>query len=179
MENLIFSILNIIIFIILYFIYSSIKKMPETIQNGFLEKYKADLAVQINKKDKEFSEIQSYKVKMIIELLEYFNEFLSDPKKIEDISKNQKKSKEFNNKMTNLGLHLLLFASDQTVKKYNHWRDYGKKETSDKYRTLILFSEFVILLRKDIGHHDTSLEPIDHLETFLKEDKETLLKLFN
>lgn len=93
--------------------------------------------MQIIKADKEFSEIQTYKVKTIIEFLEYMHDFLSNPIKIKEMSKNQKKNIEFNRKIVNFGIYLLMFASDSTIKKYNEWRDYGKKESLDKNKQLL------------------------------------------
>lgn len=148
----------------------------KTAHGMIIENHKADLQTQIDRMKTEYTEIQTYKIKVITEFLEYFLKILVDKKTQEDLFSDPKKSLDFQLKISNFGVSLFLFASDETIIKYNEWRSQTKENPNDP-RGLAYFAEFVIFLRKDIGYSNTKLDEVKFLNLIITDTEEKIRTL--
>lgn len=65
----------------------------------------------------------------------------------------------------------ILYASDEVIQKYGRFRNNGTNEEQEgarnSYKTLKLFSELLLAMRKDLGNKYTTLDDIHILRMFI------------
>lgn len=65
----------------------------------------------------------------------------------------------------------ILYASDEVIEKYGRFRNNSTNEeqtgTSSQYKTLKLFSDLLLAMRKDLGNKYTSLDEVHILRMFI------------
>lgn len=65
----------------------------------------------------------------------------------------------------------ILYASDEVIEKYGRFRNNSTNEeqtgSSNQYKTLKLFSELLLAMRKDLGNKYTSLDEVHILRMFI------------
>ncbi len=168
-----------------------LKKLPDAIHQKAiksfefqlqekLEMMKAGLAKEVELWKINQTDIQVHKTKEFVRLIEYFNEALTNKKKLAKLASDEEEQENFNKNMLNLGVKLFFFASDETVKKYVEWRRYGlrvEREGGDKKKILLMYAGLVVSMRKDLGYFDTKCDQNDFLFIMLKDWENEELRL--
>lgn len=154
----------------------SIKAEINLNNDKILEDLKLELSKENNKYSIEYSEIQQYKVKTMVEFLTFFSNYFFDKGQQDKVAKNPKELMKFNQEFAKFGNHLMLFAGDDTIKKYSYFRELGKTEGNEKLY-LRYYSELVLSLRKDIGYTNTEINEIDFLSLWITDKREDIEKL--
>lgn len=168
------------------------------INDKVLENLKAELSKENVKHSIEYSEIQEYKVKRINDFLDYFSEYLIDDvknkfykKEIEKLklenktqdesTKNQVKTENKHDKkfelkieMLKLANTLILFASDETVKKYSDFRKSATMREKEKLKEL---QEFIKMNNETIDPNEKikNLISMMEMQKILKKETEERL----
>ncbi len=182
LNTIVSSICTFIVLVCGWWIKDLIKSMPQLLKDTVLENHKANLQKENEKISIEYSEIQQYKVEILVKFLEYFEKFFTDEKfRNKTQIKNSNESKEFNRTFMSYGNKLMLFASDETIKKYVAFREFGKVTEQDRQFSnyLKIYGQFVISLRKDVGYSDTKITEVEYLSLWLTDTKENINKLIN
>ncbi|MBN1469451.1 MAG: hypothetical protein JXM74_01720 [Fusobacteriaceae bacterium] len=141
-----------------------------------LETLKAEFSKENTRHSIEYSQIQQYKVKTMVDFLTYFSNYFFDKDLQNKIQKNPKELMKFNLEFAKFGNHLMLFAGDETIKRYSDFRELGKTEGNEKLY-LKYYSQLVLSLRKDIGYSHSELNEVDFLSLWITDKKEAIEKL--
>jgi len=128
--------------------------------NSKLEVVKADLSREIEMAKISQAGLQVHKTEEFTRLVEFFIDALTNPEQFKTLAANPEAAKEFNRRITDLGLKLFFFASDATVKSYVAFRLYGMQADSaerntDPTRLIVLLAELVVSMRRDLGYSET------------------------
>jgi hypothetical protein len=135
-----------------------------------VEEFRNALARELELSKISRAELQIHKTEQFVKLIEYFNMLLSDKKVQEQIRTDEKKKRELGSNLTDLGVKLFFFASDNTVKKFVNWRVYLLKHREGNEDALLfirMYAEFVVELRRDLGYTDTICDSDDLLNIIL------------
>jgi hypothetical protein len=90
--------------------------------------------------------------------------------------------KDLTKKMTEIGVKLAIYGSDEVINKFEKFRDFGKKPLENKYDILIAFAKLILAIRKDSGFSNTTIDEKKILKMFItdydknKDKFESLLK---
>lgn len=117
------------------------------------EEFKLSLSKELELLKISHTSLQANKVQYFSELIDHLNNIHNDFKKLRKPS-NKAKLKGYQKKTTELFAKLFLFASDDTIKKWVVIRSAPKTEQVQK-SLFLLFADFILSLRKDIGYNDT------------------------
>ena len=179
--DVILLVTEIVIFLILGFLFRYIKLLPDKIHeqqklkfnfelNKQLEEFKSKLAKEMEVLRINESQLHIHKTEEFIELIEFVFTKTLDKKYIAKLSTDKRTILEFNQKMLSLGAKLFLFASDKTVKKYVEWREFGlndKNKNDNNHQILLIMAELMVLIRKDLGYAETECNRDDFLNIML------------
>lgn len=145
-----------------------------------LETFKASLIREIEMTKISETQLQIRKAEEFTKVTDFMFKFMYD-------KRYQKKMKDDPNKlnitMADISSKLFYFASDETLKKYVEWRQFGlkmQKETNglkEPHRIVILFAELIVLMRKDLGYKNTKCNENDFLNIILTDWEEVRKKL--
>lgn len=105
----------------------------------------------------------------------YYNELIRPFRDILKNTKNKNGNTTLNPKQIadamDTAFDNILYASDEVIVKYGRFRNNGTNETEEgsqnSYKTLKLFSELLLAMRKDLGNKYTSLDDIHILRMFI------------
>jgi len=130
------------------------------------EAFRATLNKEVEVLKINHTSLQVNKAHEFVEMIEYFTNIIGNFSNFKK-GMNEKKQRELNTKMVNLGVKLFFFASDDTVLKYTEWRRYSQQPSVDNVKVLKLYAELILLMRKDLGYGDTKCTIDDFLYTML------------
>ncbi|MFK7061255.1 hypothetical protein [Flavobacterium oreochromis] len=107
----------------------------------------------------------------------YYNELI---KPFRDILKNTKLKTSTDNKLNDKQISNamdsafdnILYASDEVILKYGNFRNSSQNNDTNIYRTLKLFAELLLAMRKDLGNNFTNLDEVEILRMFINMTKE-------
>lgn len=182
LRNTLIVILSLIIISSLYFYADLLKKVDPTI----LTLISGAVGFAISKfiEDLKESKQRIYEQKRV-----YYNELI---KPFRDVLKNTRlktSNTQFNNKQIadamDSAFDNILYASDEVLIKYGTFRNNSINEeengNSNMYKTLKLFSELLLSMRKDLGNKYTNLDEVHLLRMFInmsESDEEKYRKEF-
>lgn len=149
-----------------------IKGMPIHLLNRNLESFKGTLQKDIDKLRISGENIHPLKAE---EYIQFANVYL----KMMSSSKGNKRQQERINQevvdgFNKFGMSIIFFGNDEAVKKFVEARKYitlpdelrGENEVA---KTMILFSELIVIMRNDLGHENSSVSVDDFLMITLKD----------
>jgi hypothetical protein len=124
---------------------------------------------------KIIEDVKESKQRIYEQKRKYYNELI---RPFRDVLKNIKTktgSTELNNKQIaeamDTAFDNILYASDEVIQKYGRFRNNSTNETEtgskNSYKTLKLFSELLLAMRKDLGNKYTSLDEVHVLRMFV------------
>lgn len=141
-------------------------KQFEFTLNEKLEGVRAALARDIELLKISQTELQSHKNAEVLRLAEFFAQAMTDPKFLKGIDQNPKSQQQMKNNMFDLGMKLFFFASDETVRAFNDWRGAAAVMTQRSGpESLLGYARLMLMIRKDVGHGNTSLTEEDYLRS--------------
>lgn len=165
MENTIIFIIQIVLLIGIIFISVYIKQLPKTIQEKTLKKFQHSLDEKLELLKISHTELQTLKRNEFIRFSEYWNRTFND--------KNLLSNKKHINELNSIGLNFFFFASDEVVKKFVELRKillYSSiDETQNQKKAIVKMAELNLLMRKDLGYHETICNEDDYLNILLKD----------
>lgn len=167
--------------IALFIIVGWIKKLPDAIHkrseqafqhqlNQKLEAFKNELTRELELLKISHAELQVRKTEEFISFANLQREFLTDKsllKKIED--GDTETASKIQNEILKLATGLFFFASDETVRKYGHWKSDSIKGDIKGIDLLREYGNLMVALRKDLGYKDTQLTSGDYLRLFVND----------
>jgi hypothetical protein len=124
---------------------------------------------------KIIEDVKESKQRIYEQKRKYYNELI---RPYRDVLKNTKSknghteltSKQINDAMDN-AFDNILYASDDVIEKYGRFRNNSTNEAetgiNNLFKTLKLFSELLIAMRKDLGNKYTSLDEVHILRMFI------------
>lgn len=172
-------IIEFFVVLIAAFIYFYVKGLPEKLHkkniilfqhdlSEKLETFKSDLTKEIELLKISESQLQIRKIEEFTEITDFLFNYMFDKEFQKDLDK---KPSKFSIKMANIGSRLFYFASDETVKKYVEWKKFGwemiNNASVDKNKSIIIFADLVVLMRKDLGYKKTECTRDDFLSIFV------------
>lgn len=104
------------------------------------------------------------------ELIKPFRDIIKNTK-LKTSSKNELNDKQIANAMDS-AFDNILYASDEVILKYGKFRNNSQNNDSNSYRTLKLFAELLLAMRKDLGNNFTNLDEVEILRMFINMTKE-------
>lgn len=124
---------------------------------------------------KIFEDLKESKQRIYEQKRKYYNELI---RPFRDVLKNIK-TKNGNSSLNpkqiadamDTAFDNILYASDNVIEKYGRFRNNSTNEeqtgSSSQYKTLKLFSELLLAMRKDLGNKYTSLDEVHILRMFI------------
>jgi len=131
------------------------------------EKFKTELNKELELLKISYTSLQANKVQFFSELIDHLNDFQFQFQQTRK-TPNKEKQKKQQKRTTLLFAKLFLFASDDTIKKWIEIRKLPKKE-SDQKILFLMFTEFILALRRDIGYKDTECNAGDVIHLLYKQ----------
>lgn len=119
----------------------------------------------------------------------YYNELIRPFRDLLKNSKTKSGKTELNNKQIadamDTAFDNILYASDDVIEKYGRFRNNSTNEeksgANNLFKTLKLFAELLLAMRKDLGNKYTTLDEVHILRMFInmtEEDEELYRKEF-
>ncbi|MFK7000353.1 hypothetical protein [Flavobacterium oreochromis] len=102
----------------------------------------------------------------LLNLLEIFKNT-----KLKTSTDNKLNDKQISNAMDS-AFDNILYASDEVILKYGNFRNSSQNNDTNIYRTLKLFAELLLAMRKDLGNNFTNLDEVEILRMFINMTKE-------
>ncbi|MDI9312149.1 MAG: hypothetical protein QM535_18185 [Limnohabitans sp.] len=176
--------LLVVISIIVFIFYNGeyIKKIDPTI----LTLVSGSLGFIISK---FIEDIKESKQRIYEEKRKYYTELIRPFRELLKNTKTKNGNNTLNNKQIadamDTAFDNILYASDDVIEKYGRFRNNSTNEeengSKDSYKTLKLFAELLLAMRKDLGNKYTSLDEVHILRMFInmsKTEEESYRKKF-
>jgi hypothetical protein len=146
-------------------------KQLELNLNRQLEAFKSSLTKEVELLKISQTQLHLHKTQEFVNLVEYFGQFFAEPEKLQKTLKSPKDVVTYKMKMYNLGVKTFFFASDSTIEKYLQWKGQSSTNPSDEdaIRSLQLYGELMVSIRKDLGYEDTSCTSDDFLRIIIND----------
>lgn len=175
---------DIVVIIVLaggYFLYEVFKKSPKHFLERKLEKFKSELQTNIDSLRISAESIHPMKIEEYVEFSKAYLK-LMELGKITNPKEVARKQKEVFDGMSRFGFAVMFFGNDDTVKKYVEFRKYstlpaGKLGENEKAKIMMVMSELIVLMRRDVGHNDSEVT-VDDFLTIIVNDWETSKEKF-
>lgn len=153
---------------------TNVLKQLELNLNRQLEAFKFSLTKEVELLKISQTQLHLHKTQEFVKLVDYFGQFFADPERLQKTLKNPQEVVTYKMNMYSLGVKIFFFASDSTIANYIQWR--GQSSTNpgdiDAVKTLQLYGELMVCIRKDLGYEETACTSDDFLMIIINDWKE-------
>lgn len=128
------------------------------------------LSIILNRKSREIeiikTQLSDKKYNSYHEIFAIVFDVIKSSKKLIDMDENRLVTR-----LMDVRKDLYIYAPDSIIKKFDEWQKFNSEGTGG-IKHIVLYMELLVLIRKDMGHHKTTITPKDILKSVMTNNEE-------